>query len=260
MGALRAFAEAVGVRVAYVKPHGALYNAVSTTRGRLPLSSRPCGCSATTSSRSGCWDRPGCVVPRRPGSVASIVTQALERAKGSVSSLCVHGSPQRRRGRPRRAGRTVLVTRDPRVTTTAVAAPLRSADGTLGRHTGGATSRPHDLSVIHDGADLALVVAACNTSVEAVVERHARTTWEVTFPGLDLSRPRTLTNAEWSVTADVDRVGARLQAPTLERAVTDELPSEEVVRGSCDRAAQLVPGARVWLSRAGAPARRRAPR
>ena len=74
------------------------------------------------------------------------------------------------------------------------------------------------------------------------------------------SRRRTLTSAEWSVTADVDRVGARLQGPTLERAVTDELPSEEVVRGSCDRAAQLVPGARVRLSRAGAPARRRAPR
>ncbi len=54
MGALRVFAEAVGVRVAYVKPHGALYNASSTTRGRLPLSSRPCGRSATTSSRSGC--------------------------------------------------------------------------------------------------------------------------------------------------------------------------------------------------------------
>ncbi|QOK21744.1 hypothetical protein IGS73_11405 [Janibacter indicus] len=77
---------------------------------------------------------------------------------------------------------------------------------------------------------------------------------------LHLSRRRTLTSAEWSVTADVDRVGARLQGPTLERAVTDELPSEEVVRGSCDRAAQLVPGARVRLSRAGAPARRRAPR
>lgn len=77
---------------------------------------------------------------------------------------------------------------------------------------------------------------------------------------LHLSRRRTLTSAEWSVTADVDRVGARLLGPTLERAVTDELPSEEVVRGSCDRAAQLVPGARVRLSRAGAPARRRAPR
>ncbi|EKA61713.1 allophanate hydrolase [Janibacter hoylei PVAS-1] len=46
------------------------------------------------------------------------------------------------------------------------------------------------------------------------------------------SRRRTLTSAEWSVTADVDRVGARLQGPTLERAVTDELPSEGVVRGS----------------------------
>ncbi|WP_434967223.1 LamB/YcsF family protein [Janibacter indicus] len=175
----------------------------------------------------------GTLVPRgEDGAVLSgpsIVTQALERAKGSVSSLCV-------------------------------AAPLRSAAGTLGRPTGGATSRAHEISVVYDGADLAVVVEACNTSVEAVVERHARTTWEVTFPGLHLSRRRTLTSAEWSVTADVDRVGARLLGPTLERAVTDELPSEEVVRGSCDRAAQLVPGARVRLSRAGAPARRRAPR
>lgn len=61
----------------------------STTRGRLPLSSRPCGCSATTSSRSGCGI--------------------------GLAASC--------RGRPRRAGRTVLGTLDPRVTTTAVAAP-----------------------------------------------------------------------------------------------------------------------------------------
>lgn len=114
VGALRAFAEAVGVRVAYVKRHGALYNAVITTRGRLPLSSRPRGCSATTSSRSGCGI--------------------------GLAASC--------RGRPRRAGRTVLVTLDPRVTTTAVAAPLRSAAGTLGRPTGGATSRAHEISVV----------------------------------------------------------------------------------------------------------------
>lgn len=101
-----------------------------------------------------------------------------------------------------------------------------------------------------------------------------------------------LTTAEWTVTADVDRVGARLRGPALGRAVTDELPSEGVVRGSvqvssdgqptlflsdhpvtggypviavltaesCDRAAQLVPGARVRLSPAGAPGARRAPR
>ena len=31
--------------------------------------------------------------------------------------------------------------------------------------------------------DLAVVVEARNTSVEAVVERHARTTWEVAFAG-----------------------------------------------------------------------------
>lgn len=34
VGALRAFAEAVGVRVAYVKPHGAFYNAVIHHEGQ----------------------------------------------------------------------------------------------------------------------------------------------------------------------------------------------------------------------------------
>lgn len=82
------------------------------------------------------------------------------------------------------AARTVLVTLDPRVTTTtAVAAALRSAAGTLGRPTGSATSRTHEIAVVYDGADLAVVAEACNTSVEAVVERHARTTWEVAFAG-----------------------------------------------------------------------------
>lgn len=77
------------------------------------------------------------------------------------------------------------MTLDPRVTTTtAVAAALRSGAGTLGRPTGSATSRAHEISVVDDGADLAdLAVEARNTSVEAVVERHARTTWEVAFAG-----------------------------------------------------------------------------
>lgn len=87
----------------------------------------------------------GTLVPRgEDGAVlsgASIVTQALEVAKGSASSLCV------------------------------------------GRPTGSATSRAHEISVVDDGADLAVVVEARNTSVEAVVERHARTTWEVAFAG-----------------------------------------------------------------------------
>ncbi|MGO4130591.1 LamB/YcsF family protein [Janibacter sp. YAF2_2] len=57
--------------------------------------------------------------------------------------------PQRRRGRPRRAVRSVLVTLDPRVTTTtAVVAALRSAAGTPGRPTGSATSRAHEISVV----------------------------------------------------------------------------------------------------------------
>lgn len=79
------------------------------------------------------------------------------------------------------------MTLDPRVTTTAaVAAALRSGAGTLGRPTGSATSRAHEISVVDDGADLADladVVEARNTSVGAVVERHARTTWEVAFAG-----------------------------------------------------------------------------
>jgi biotin-dependent carboxylase-like uncharacterized protein len=41
-----------------------------------------------------------------------------------------------------------------------------------------------------------------------------------------------LTGRDWTVTADSDRVGLRLSGPALERARTDELPSEGLVPGA----------------------------
>lgn len=43
---------------------------------------------------------------------------------------------------------------------------------------------------------------------------------------------RTFFSAAWSVSASSNRVGVRLEGPTLERAVDDELPSEPCIRGS----------------------------
>ena len=43
---------------------------------------------------------------------------------------------------------------------------------------------------------------------------------------------RTFFSTAWSVSARSDRIGVRLEGPTLERQVTDELPSEPCVRGS----------------------------
>ena len=120
VGALRAFAEAVGVSVAYVKPHGALYNAVVHHEGQaaalveavrllgddlvalgLPGSAwlRRAEEAGIRCATEGFADRAytpeGTLVPRgEDGAVLSgpsIVTQALELAQGSVSSLCVHG-------------------------------------------------------------------------------------------------------------------------------------------------------------------------
>ena len=42
---------------------------------------------------------------------------------------------------------------------------------------------------------------------------------------------QTLAASTWTVTSDSDRVGIRLTGPALQRARTDELPSEGVVRG-----------------------------
>jgi biotin-dependent carboxylase-like uncharacterized protein len=41
-----------------------------------------------------------------------------------------------------------------------------------------------------------------------------------------------LTTADWTVTADCDRVAVRLEGTALERISTDELPSEGLVRGA----------------------------
>jgi biotin-dependent carboxylase-like uncharacterized protein len=43
---------------------------------------------------------------------------------------------------------------------------------------------------------------------------------------------RTFFSAQWTVSARSDRIGVRLEGPSLERQVTDELPSEPCVRGS----------------------------
>jgi len=43
---------------------------------------------------------------------------------------------------------------------------------------------------------------------------------------------RTFFSAEWTVSGRSDRIGVRLEGPTLEREVKDELPSEPCVRGS----------------------------
>ena len=42
----------------------------------------------------------------------------------------------------------------------------------------------------------------------------------------------TLTSAGWHVSGDIDRIGVRLAGPKLRRAITDELPSEGLVRGA----------------------------
>jgi biotin-dependent carboxylase-like uncharacterized protein len=43
---------------------------------------------------------------------------------------------------------------------------------------------------------------------------------------------RTFFSVQWSVSPRSDRIGVRLEGPSLEREVTDELPSEPCVRGS----------------------------
>lgn len=60
-------------------------------------------------------------------------------------------------------------------------------------------------------------------------------------PRADWLRPEAfdlLTGADWSVSANSNRVGVRLEGPLLERAIEDELPPEGLVRG----AVQVPPG------------------
>jgi biotin-dependent carboxylase-like uncharacterized protein len=54
-------------------------------------------------------------------------------------------------------------------------------------------------------------------------------------PRLDWFEPETwgrLTRARYRVTSDSNRVAVRLEGPALERSITDELPSEGILRGA----------------------------
>ncbi|MDN5896483.1 MAG: LamB/YcsF family protein [Nocardioides sp.] len=116
VGALAAHAEAAGTTVAYVKPHGALYNrvvhdgdqatAVLDGSGQLPVLGLPGGVLLDLAAgrgrvvrREGFPDRgytpEGTLVPRdRPGALVQaegdIVAHALSLAP-DVNSLCLHG-------------------------------------------------------------------------------------------------------------------------------------------------------------------------
>jgi UPF0271 protein len=122
IGALDAFARAAGTQVAYVKPHGALYNriasdepqalavctAIARYAGALPLLTLPGSVAAGVAEQlnvpvvlEGFADRrytaAGRLVPRtESGAVltdpAAVAAQALELAhEGPVRSICVHG-------------------------------------------------------------------------------------------------------------------------------------------------------------------------
>ncbi|WP_435771980.1 LamB/YcsF family protein [Nocardioides sp. SYSU DS0651] len=121
LGALDGLARAAGGRVAYVKPHGALYHAVTTgptqaaavveavvAYGGLPLLGMPgsellrlareAGLPVVTEGFADRAYRPdGSLVPRsEPGAVLAdpvdVAAQAVRLASsGSVRSICVHG-------------------------------------------------------------------------------------------------------------------------------------------------------------------------
>ena len=115
---LRGIAHGSGIEVAYVKPHGALYNrvvedeeqaaAVLAGSGSLPVLGLPgsailrlAGADGRTGVREGFPDRgyteDGRLVPRdQPGALVegadAIAANAVEMARrGEVRSLCVHG-------------------------------------------------------------------------------------------------------------------------------------------------------------------------
>jgi biotin-dependent carboxylase-like uncharacterized protein len=52
---------------------------------------------------------------------------------------------------------------------------------------------------------------------------------------------RAFFSTEWTVSSRSDRIGVRLEGPTLERSVTDELPSEPCIRGSVQVSADGLP-------------------
>lgn len=118
VGLLREVAAAAGIEVAYVKPHGALYNrvvdhedqaaAVLAGSGSLPVLGLPgsailrlAEAAGRTALREGFPDRgytdDGRLVPRdRPGALVeeihAIAANAVDMARtGEVHSLCVHG-------------------------------------------------------------------------------------------------------------------------------------------------------------------------
>jgi biotin-dependent carboxylase-like uncharacterized protein len=52
---------------------------------------------------------------------------------------------------------------------------------------------------------------------------------------------RAFFSAQWSVSTHSDRIGVRLDGPALERATTDELPSEPCIRGSVQVVSEGLP-------------------
>ncbi|WP_407938877.1 LamB/YcsF family protein [Nocardioides sambongensis] len=121
IGALDALARAAGTRVAYLKPHGALYHAVRTDRaqaeavvqavadfGGLPVLGFPGAVLLELAAAAGLpvvaegfadrgYRSDGTLVPRsEPGAVLTdpdaVAAQAADLvATGAVGSLCVHG-------------------------------------------------------------------------------------------------------------------------------------------------------------------------
>jgi UPF0271 protein len=120
LGALDAFARLSGTRVRYVKPHGALYNAIAhhDVQARavakavraydpgLPVLGLPktaiqtaCASAGLRFVREGFADRAylpdGTLVPRaQPGALlldpVAAAVQALDLAESNVESICVH--------------------------------------------------------------------------------------------------------------------------------------------------------------------------
>lgn len=120
LGALDAFARLCGTRIRYVKPHGALYNAIVHHEAQaravtkavrkydpglavlgLPRTAIQTACSSaglrfvTEGFADRAYTPEGTLVPRsRPDALlldpAAAARQALQLAEGSVESICVH--------------------------------------------------------------------------------------------------------------------------------------------------------------------------
>ncbi len=120
IGALQAFARVAGSRVSYVKPHGALYNAIVLHDGQagavveavrrldatMPILGLPDSAVASAAAAAGvpfvaegfadrAYTQAGTLLPRtEPGAVlidvAAVVAQALRLVDEGVRSICVH--------------------------------------------------------------------------------------------------------------------------------------------------------------------------